>query len=152
MDLTEILSITGKPGLYKMVANVKNGLIVESLIDKKRFPVFAHERISSLEEISIFTNDEDMPLKEVLKKITDHLNNAPIDEYLKTSQTQKDLFKTVIPDYDEERVYTSHIKKILAWYKLLQENDLLNFEEEEEEKQEQDAKEDDVSPSETSEK
>lgn len=150
MDLTEILSITGKPGLYKMVANVKNGLIVESLIDKKRFPVFAHERISSLEEISIFTNDEDMPLKEVLKKITDHLNNTPIDEYLKTSQTQKDLFKTVIPDYDEERVYTSHIKKILAWYKLLQENDLLYFEEEE--VQEQDAKEDDVSPTETSEK
>lgn len=150
MDLTEILSITGKPGLYKMVANVKNGLIVESLIDKKRFPVFAHERISSLEEISIFTNDEDMPLKEVLKKITDHLNNVPIDEYMKTSQTQKDLFKTVIPDYDEERVYTSHIKKILAWYKLLQQNDMLHFDDEEE--QEQDVEKVDVSPTETSEK
>lgn len=129
MDLTEILSITGKPGLFKMVANVKSGLIVESLIDQKRFPVFAHERISSLEEISIFTLEEDMPLKEVFKKISDHLNDTSIQEHLKTAKDQKELFQTVVPNYDDERVYTSHIKKILAWYKLLQENDLLNFEE-----------------------
>lgn len=147
MDLTEILSITGKPGLFKMVANVKNGLIVESLIDQKRFPVFAHERISSLEEISIFTLEEDMPLKEVFKKISDHLNDTPVQEHMKSAKDQKELFKTVVPDYDDERVYTSHIKKILSWYKLLQENDLLNFEEEETE-----AKNDGGSPEESSEK
>lgn len=130
MDLTEILSITGKPGLYKMVANVKNGLIVESLIDKKRFPVFAHERISSLEEISIFTTSEDMPLKEVFEKMYNHLNDEPLEPHMKSAETMKTLFRTVIPDYDEEQVYSSHIKKIFAWYKQLKENDLLNFDEE----------------------
>lgn len=147
MDLTEILSITGKPGLFKMVANVKNGLIVESLIDNKRFPVFAHERISSLEEISIYTLDEDLPLKDVFKKIADHLAGASIDSHLGTETQQKEFFKTVLPDYDEDRVYTSHIKKILAWYKSLQDNDLLNFDEDKEEE-----KKDDASPEETSEK
>ncbi len=63
MDLTEILSISGKPGLYKMLSHTKNGMLVESLDDKKRFPVFAHEKVSSLEEISIFTEEEDIPLK-----------------------------------------------------------------------------------------
>ncbi|NCD41321.1 MAG: hypothetical protein EOL88_04440 [Bacteroidia bacterium] len=139
MDLTEILSITGKPGLFKMVANVKNGLIVESLIDNKRFPVFAHERISSLEEISIFTMEEDLPLKEVFKKIADHLAGASIDSQIGATRSQTEFFKTVIPNYDEERVYSSHIKKILTWYKLLQDNNLLNFEEENKEDQMKDA-------------
>ncbi|PID93599.1 MAG: hypothetical protein CSA95_06705 [Bacteroidetes bacterium] len=133
MDLTKILSIAGKPGLYKMVANVKNGLIVESLIDQKRFPVFAHERISSLEEISIFTLEEDMPMKEVFKKISDHLTQHPEEKEAATAKEQLTLFETVIPNYDKDRVYSSHIKKIFAWYRLLQEKELLSFEEEEQE-------------------
>jgi len=71
MELSKILAITGRPGLYKMLAQTKNGLVVESLLDGKRLTAFSHERISSLEEISIFTTDEDLPLKDVLKKIFD---------------------------------------------------------------------------------
>ncbi len=113
MDLTKILSIAGKPGLYKMVANVKNGLIVESLIDQKRFPVFAHERISSLEEISIFTLEEDMPMKEVFKKISDHLTQHPEEKEAATAKEQLTLFETVIPNYDKDRVYSSISRKSL---------------------------------------
>ena len=71
MNLAEIMSISGKPGLYKMISHTKTGMLVESMQDQKRFPVFAHEKISSLEEISIFTETDDIPLKEVFKKILD---------------------------------------------------------------------------------
>ena len=138
MDLTEIMSITGKPGLFKMVANVKNGLIVESLLDGKRFPVFAHERISSLEEISIYTYEEDMPLKEIFKTIFETLKGETAKPYMETATKQKEFFKTVVPNYDEERVYTSHIKKLLSWYSLLLDKNLLNFEEDNETQENED--------------
>jgi len=138
MDLTEIMSITGKPGLFKMVANVKNGLIVESLLDGKRFPVFAHERISSLEEISIYTYEEDMPLKEIFKIIFETLKGETAKPYMENAKKQKEFFKTIVPNYDEERVYTSHIKKLLSWYCLLLDKNLLNFEEETETQENED--------------
>ena len=88
MDLTEILSISGKPGLYKMLSHTKTGMLVESMADQKRFPVFAHEKISSLEEISIFTTGEDdLPLKEVFRKISDKLEGKPAPEtFLKAAK------------------------------------------------------------------
>lgn len=138
MDLTEIMSITGKPGLFKMVANVKNGLIVESLLDGKRFPVFAHERISSLEEISIYTYEEDMPLREIFKIIFEKLKGETAKPYMETAAKQKEFFKTVVPNYDEERVYTSHIKKLLSWYCLLLDKNLLSFEEDNETQENED--------------
>ncbi len=129
MDLKEILSISGKPGLYKLVSQAKNGLIVESLIDGKRFPAFSHEQISSLEEISIFTEDEDIPLKEVFKSIAEKNDNGRVLEGKPSNNDLKAFFEGVLPDYDKDRVYVSHIKKVVGWYNLLQEKELLNFDE-----------------------
>ncbi|HKK10389.1 MAG TPA: DUF5606 domain-containing protein [Bacteroidales bacterium] len=138
MELREILSIGGKPGLYKMVKQTSNGMIVESLDDQRRFPVFAHDQISSLEEISIFTDTEDMPLRDVLKNIAGKHENGPAINPKKTSADDlKDYFLEVVPEYDEDRVYVSHIKKIISWYNALQRNNLLELLEEEEKPEEE---------------
>jgi len=133
MDLTEILSIAGKPGLYKMISHTKTGMLVQSMDGEKRFPVFAHEKISSLEEISIFTEDDDVPLKDVLKKIHEMLEGEKALSHKSSSDELKDFFDDAIPDYDKERVYVSDIKKVIQWYNILHEKELLDFTEEEEE-------------------
>jgi hypothetical protein len=133
MDLSKILSISGKPGLYMVVSQMKNAVLVESLIDKKRFPAFAHEKISSLQEISIFTDGEDRPLKEVLKAIHEKQEGKVIAQAGGDNKALLGYFIEVVPDYDREKVYVSDIKKVLNWYNLLLENDLLDFSEKEEE-------------------
>ncbi len=131
MELSKILAITGRPGLYKMLAQTKNGLVVESLLDGKRLTAFSHERISSLEEISIFTTDEDLPLKDILKKIFDKQNGEKAISHKSGGKELKAFFIEAVPNYDEENVYVSDIKKVIQWYNLLQEHNLLEFEEEE---------------------
>jgi hypothetical protein len=126
-DLSKILSITGKTGLYKMVAQAKNGVIVESLIDGKRFQAFTHDKVSSLEEISVFTDADDKPLREILKTIREKTENGKAPDPKSDNQKLKDFFETIMPDYDRDRVYVSHMKKIYAWYNLLQEKDMLEF-------------------------
>lgn len=135
--MKEILSISGKPGLYKLVKHTNNGVIVESLEDKKRFPAFAHQKISSLEEISIFTDTEDLPLKDVFKAMYEKHEGEQSISPKSSSNELKAYFAEIVPEYDEERVYVSHIKKIIQWYNLLQKNDMLEFEEESEESGEQ---------------
>lgn len=132
MELSKVLAISGKPGLYKMLSQTKAGFIVESLVDGKRFPVFAHERVSSLEEISIFTTgDEDMPLKDVFKKISGLLEGKSAPDAGSDNESLKKFFVLAIPEYDPERVYVSDIKKALTWYNLLTEKGLMEFSEEE---------------------
>jgi hypothetical protein len=140
MELSKILAITGRPGLYKMLAQTKNGLVVESLLDGKRLTAFSHERISSLEEISIFTTDEDLPLKDVLKKIFDKQNGEKAISHKSDAKELKAFFKEAVPNYDEENVYVSDIKKVIQWYNLLQEHNLLEFDEEEEKKEDDEVK------------
>ena len=131
MELSKILAISGKPGLYRMLSQTKSGFIVESLVDGKRFPVFAHERVSSLEEISIFTTgEEDLPLKDVLRKIYEKLEGKPAPDPASESQSVKSFFLEAIPDYDPERVYVSDMKKTIAWYNLLLEKEMMDFSEE----------------------
>lgn len=137
MDLTEIMSISGKPGLYKMISQTKNGMLVESMLDQKRFPVFAHEKISSLEEISIFTETEDLPLKDIFKKINDLLEGGKALSHKSSPEELKEFFEDVVSDYDKERVYVSDIKKVVQWYNLLHEKEMLDFTEEEKEKEEE---------------
>ena len=141
MDLSKILSISGKPGLYKMLAQTKNGLVVESLIDGKRFTAFSHERISTLEEISIYTEDEDKPLKDVLKAIYDKQDGKAAIPNKSDGKELKSFFEEAIPDYDKENVYVSDIKKVIGWYNTLCEHKLLDFTEEEEEKKEEEPNE-----------
>ncbi len=134
MDLSKILSIAGKPGLYKLAGEAKNNLVVESLADGKRMPAFSHERISSLQEISIYTTDKDLPLQDALKMIYDMTGGQQVDNPKKMSSDQmKTLFKKAIPDYDEDSVYVSDMKKVFTWYNTLLAHELLDFGKEEKE-------------------
>jgi len=133
MDLSKILSISGKPGLYKLVGEAKANIVVESLTDGKRGPAFSHERISTLEEISIYTELEDIALKEVFRKIHDKYGDKPLPNPKKASSNEiKKLFEEILPDYDKEQVYVSDMKKVFTWYNFLLEKGLLDFTEEEE--------------------
>ncbi len=133
MDLSKILSISGKPGLYLMVGEAKNNLIVESLLDGKKIPSFAHDRVSTLKEISIYTDSEDVALEKVFKSIFDYTGGKAVDSSKKSSgDSLKSTFAEILPDYDRNAVYVSDIKKIFSWYNLLLEKELLDFTEEEE--------------------
>ena len=126
MDLTGIISVSGMPGLHKVIAKTKGGLLIESISEKKRFPIQSTDKVSSLEDISIFTTGEDLPLKEVLKKIRDKENGAATSVDSKSENNAlKNYFKGVLPEFDEERVYASNIKKVMEWYNILQKADLL---------------------------
>jgi hypothetical protein len=136
MDLTEILSIGGKPGLYKMLSQTKNGLIVQSLgQDKKRIPVYASDKVSTLEEISIFTYDEDMPLKEVFQLMYEKLEAKEAISHKSSPDELKAFMDKVLPNYDKERVYVSDIKKLIQWYNILLSENLISIEKEEEEEE-----------------
>ncbi len=126
MDLSKILSIAGKNGLFKVVSQAKNAVIVESLNDNKRFPAFGHEKISSLEEISVFTTGEDMPLKDVFKAFYEKLEGKPGIESKSDNATLKKFFLSMVPDFDQERVYVSDIRKMISWYNVLVEKGLLD--------------------------
>jgi len=137
MDLTKILAVSGKPGLYKMISQTKSGFIVESMTDGKRFPVFAHERVSTLEEISIFsTGEEDTPLKNVFKLIFDKLEGKQAMDPKSEPKELVSFFASAVPGYDAERVHASDIKKVLTWYNLLLEKGMMEFAEEEDKKEE----------------
>ena len=130
MDLSKILSIAGKNGLFKVVSQGKNTVIVESLNDNKRFPAFAHEKMSSLEEISVFTTGEDLALKEIFKTFHEKLQGKPAIDHKSDNNTLKKFFLEMIPEFDQNRVYVSDIKKMVSWYNTLLAQDLLDFTEE----------------------
>ncbi|MEJ2594345.1 MAG: DUF5606 domain-containing protein [bacterium] len=132
MDLSKILSISGKPGLYLLVGEAKNSIIVESLTDGKKGPAFPHERISSLKEISIYTEEEDKPLDEVFRQIHELTGGKPAPNPKKSASKEiTDFFAEAIPDYDRDAVYTSDMKKILGWYNFLLEKGMMEFTDEE---------------------
>ena len=131
MDLKKILSIAGKPGLYKLVAQSKNGLIIESLIDGKRMNAFMNEKISSLEEISLFSHNEDVPLNVALRNMYNLTNGQKAIDKKADDSAVKAFFEQVVPDYDKERVYVSHMRKVIGWYNLLIEKGILDYSEEE---------------------
>ena len=132
MDLSKIVSISGKPGLYMIKSQAIGRLIVESLIDGKCTPAFARDRMSSLEEISIFSVDEDRPLKDVFKMINEKMGEKVDFDFKKASNDQlRAKFLEVMPDYDQDAVYPSDMKKVFAWYQMLMDKNLLDFTEEE---------------------
>ncbi len=134
MSLDKILAISGKPGLYEIVTQTRTGAVVQSLIDKKRITVGAHSNISILSEIAIYTLAEEVPLRDVLRKVMDKENGQPTSISHKDGRDAlEEYFFNVLPDYDEDRVYASDIKKVIQWYNLLQKNNLLGALESEEE-------------------
>lgn len=129
MDLSKILSISGKNGLYKLITQGKNNFIVESLEEGKRIPAFSHDGISTLDNISIFTEDEDIALGKVFQEIFKKENGAQTPDILNDNPKLKKYFEEVLPNYDKERVYVSNIKKVLVWYNILAKHNLIDLDE-----------------------
>jgi hypothetical protein len=119
MSLQGIISVSGMRGLYKVLTQTKSGFIVESLDDRKRLPVSGTQQISMLEDISIFTISDDIPLKEVFLKMLSIEADTPVVSAKSSGNDLKTYFRQVLPDFDEDRVYTSDIKKIITWYLLV---------------------------------
>ena len=131
MALEKVLAISGKPGLYKLVTQTRTGFIAESLIDQKRLSIGIQQNVSVLSEIAIYTLTEEVPLADVFRKISEKENGQETAISHKDSKDKlEEYFFEVLPDYDEDRVYVSDIKKVIQWYNLLVKNDLLNLEEE----------------------
>ena len=139
--LKTILSISGKPGLYKLISQGKNMLIVESLIDKKRQPAYGNDKIISLGDIAMYTDDEDVPLREVLAAMKKKENGAAVAMDLKkaTPDELRNYLAEVLPTFDRDRVRNNDIKKLISWYNLLVASGLTDFEEEAEAAAEQQA-------------
>ncbi len=129
MGLDKILSVSGRPGLYKVQAQTRSGFLAESLLDGKRISVGIQHNVSILSEIAIYTLTEELPLRKVFKKIKEKENGQPTSVGHKEGKDKlEEYFFEVLPDYDEDRVYASDIKKIVQWYNLLQKHDLLDLE------------------------
>ncbi len=118
--LTKILSVSGKPGLYKLISTSKNLNVVESLIDGKRIPVYLTEKMVTLSDVSIYSTEDDIPLREVFQKIKEKENGEKT--VLGSKSSNKEIFAyfgEILPNYDTDKVYASDIKKILSWYNIL---------------------------------
>lgn len=129
MNLTGIIAISGRPGLYKVIAQGKNSIIVESLMDNKRFPAYASDRISALDDISIYTYDEDAPLRELLTAIYKKEDGKECPSHKESLTVLQNYLLEILPNYDQERVYPSDVKKMFQWYNLLHKSGNLKIEE-----------------------
>ncbi len=126
--LKTVLSISGRPGLYKLVSQGKNMLIVEAIGNGKRLPAYAHDKIISLGDIAIYTLEEDIPLAEVFDSIKEKNEGKTVDvKAMKNDKEIREYFATVLPDFDDERVYTNDIKKVFSWYNILVEAGMTDF-------------------------
>jgi len=119
MNLTGIIAISGKPGLFKVVAQGKSNLIVESLTDGKRIPAYSTDRISALEDISVYTYEDDKPLTTVFETIHTKENGGLAPSHKEDKRTLEGYMLDILPNYDQERVYLSDVKKIFQWYNQL---------------------------------
>ena len=127
MSLDKVISISGKSGLYKLITQTRGGFVAESLVDNKRISVSVQNNVSVLSEIAIYTLTEEIPLRQVFENIKKKENGKPTSIKAKDSKDKlEEYFFDVLPDYDEDRVYASDIKKVIQWYNLLQENNMLD--------------------------
>ena len=129
MNLEKILAISGKPGLYSLKVQTRTGFVAESFIDGKRITVGMKSNVSLLSEISVYTYDAEKPLVEVMTAIAAKQNCEPTLSDKESNDVLENYFKEILPDYDQDRVYASDIKKILKWYNLLQAQGLINLDE-----------------------
>ncbi|MVO10987.1 hypothetical protein GOQ30_17580 [Flavobacterium sp. TP390] len=120
MSIQKILAISGKPGLYELKIQTRTGFVAESLLDGKRITVGMRSNVSLLSEIAVYTYTEEVRLSEVFKAIATKENDGETISHKEDDATLKAYFREVLPEFDEERVYTSDIKKILNWYNILQ--------------------------------
>lgn len=117
--IKKILSISGRPGLFRLVSQGKNMLIVESLSTGKRTPAYAHDKVVSLGDISMYTVNGDKPLSEVLEATREHFQGNSVDVKKMSDVEVRNVFAEILPDFDDERIYTNDIRKLFSWYNQL---------------------------------
>lgn len=127
MKLDKVLSISGKPGLYELKAQTRGGFLAESFIDGKKIPVSMRNNVSILSEIAIYTYTEEIPLREVFQKIYEKEDGKPSIDHKSSKNELTDYFSEILPEYDEDRVYPSDIKKVIKWYNLLISKNITDF-------------------------
>jgi hypothetical protein len=144
MEFKDILAISGFGGLFKYISQARNGIIVEGFEDNKRMNAFAHYKVSSLNDIAIFADSGEIPLRKIYKTIQEMEKGGPAIDAKSDDAKLKEYFAKVLPDYDRQKVYLSDIRKLITWYNILQKNGYNNFEEEvkkDEEKKDEETKE-----------
>jgi hypothetical protein len=134
MKISDVLAISGKPGLFKILASSPKNLVVESMIDGKRSSIPGSLRVSSLSDITMYTTNEDVPLREILKSMFDKNKGKPALSHNAAPQEVKDFIDSVVDNLDHDRVYASDLRKLVQWYNLLISQKALPFEVEEEKK------------------
>ena len=139
--LEKILAVTGKPGLFKLISGSQKMIIVESLLDGKRMPAYAHERVIALSDIAMYTEDEEIPLRQVFEAVQKKEGGKAVGlDVKKASDDELHAYMAaVLPAYDRERVHTSDIKKLISWYNLLTKNELTDFSDPQEQKEQKEA-------------
>ncbi|MFA7687510.1 MAG: DUF5606 domain-containing protein [Moheibacter sp.] len=137
MDLSKIISISGKPGLYKLISQAKSGFIVEDLDKGKKTSISANNNVSLLENVAIYGVSEEYPLKEVFTKIYNKEKGGPAISHKESGANLRKYMEEILPEYDESRVYDSDLKKLFQWYNILQSKDLVTPEPETEEPKEE---------------
>ena len=125
MNLDGLINISGKNGLYKVITKSKNMIIVESIIDKKRIPVSSANQANMLDEIGIYTYEDTKPLSEVFEEIAKKENYNQTISHKLSKNKLLEFFRQIVPDFDEDKVYISDIKKVIRWYNLLQNNKII---------------------------
>jgi len=133
MDLTKIIAISGKPGLYKLISQAKGGFIVEDLDKGKKTSISAQNNVSLLENVAIYGVSEEFPLKEVFTRIYNKENGEPAISHKESGASLRKYMEAILPEYDESRVYDSDLKKLFQWYNILQAKSLVTPEPETEE-------------------
>lgn len=128
MDLKDILAISGQPGLYKFIAQSSRGVIVEALADEKRQNIPPTARVSSMAEIAIFTDSEDMPLEKIFQQMFRELDGKEAISHKSSSADITSFFGKMIPEYDRDRVHVSDMKKVISWYNILLAKGLVDLE------------------------
>jgi len=136
MNLQGILSISGKPGLYKILGQSRGGVLVNRIGETRKLSIPGSARMSALEDIAIYTYDEEIPLKKVMFNIFNKEEGKATISHKSSKDELQDFFRDVLDEYDEDRVYASDIKKIVQWYNILQASSLLVVEEEKKEEEE----------------
>lgn len=129
MSLDKVIAISGKPGIYSLKAQTRGGFLTESLLDGKKLSVGIRHNVSVLSEIAIYTTTAEMPLREVFEKIKEKEDGGETISHKVSKDQLEEYFFTLIPDYDEDRVYASDIKKVVQWYNILQRKGMMDFSE-----------------------
>ncbi len=139
IELEKIVSVSGKPGIYQLISGGKQATIVESLVDGKRIPVYPTQKVSTLSDISMFTLEDDMPLRDILLSAKEVFKGGQAPDHKSDGKVLRETMKKIVPNYDADRVYDSDIKKLLQWYNILQAKNMLDISSSQEEEAEAEA-------------